>query len=210
MTKGNKSARGGIDKKLESVLSFIKSFSVKHGYPPSVREICAGLNISSTASAYYYLKKLEKDGKLTKSPSKNRAIDIRDKDSINNKDLINVPHLGKIAAGTPITAIENFEEVYPLPRDLFRSGDGMFMLTVKGSSMIEAGIFDGDKIIIKAQSSASNGEIVAALVEDEATVKRLFRRDGHIVLHPENSLMEDIIVNDAVILGVAVGLIRKI
>lgn len=206
MTKGN------IDKKLENVYSFIKSFSAKHGYPPSVREICAGLKISSTASAYYYLKKLEKDGRLTKSGGKNRAIDIRDKNSvIYGDELVQVPHLGKIAAGTPITAIENFEDVYPLPKDLFRGGsEGLFMLTVKGNSMIEAGIFDGDKIIIKSQSSANNGEIVAALVGDEATVKRFYRRDGHVVLHPENSLMEDIIVKDVEILGVAAGLIRKL
>lgn len=216
MTKGN-AAKSGIDKKLESVYAFIKSFSAKHGYPPSVREICAGLKISSTASAYYYLKKLEKDGRLTKSTGKNRAIDIRGSETDDAKpelseNLIEVPLLGKIAAGIPITAVENLDEVYPLPKSLFRAagGDGLFMLTIKGNSMIEAGIFDGDKIIIKPQPTANNGEIVAALIDDEATVKRLFKRDGHIILHPENKLMQDIVADNCEIIGVAAGLIRKL
>jgi repressor LexA len=204
--------KNNIAKKLNAVLKFIKEFTSEHGYPPSVREMCTGLNIPSTASIYYYLNKLEQDGKLTKSPQKNRAINICKQDSNPSRqstEFVNIPHLGKISAGIPITAIENIDETYSFPRSLFKSGT-LFMLTIKGNSMTGIGIYDGDKVVIKSQPTAQNGDIVAALVGDEATIKRFYQKDGHIVLHPENHLMEDIVVDNVQILGIATGLIRKL
>jgi repressor LexA len=199
-----------IDAKLNEVLNFIKDFSARHGYPPSVREMCGGLRISSTASVYYYLNKLESLGLISKSPSKNRAIEIKTKYSdFAKKTSVDIPLLGKIAAGEPILAVENLEDVYPLPRELFGNGE-LFMLSIKGDSMIDAGIFDGDKIIIKKQPAANNGEIVAALIDGCATVKRLFVHKDKIVLHPENAAMQDIVAEKVDIIGVAAGLIRKI
>jgi repressor LexA len=199
-----------IEAKLNDLLNFIKDFTTRYGYPPSVREMCGGLRISSTASVYYYLNKLEGMGLISKSPSKNRAIEIKTKYSdFAKKTSVDIPLIGKIAAGEPILAVENLEEVYPLPRELFGNGE-LFMLNVKGDSMIDAGIFDGDKIIIKKQTTANNGEIVAALIDGCATVKRLFMRKDKIVLHPENASMQDIVAENVEILGVAAGVIRKI
>ena len=220
-----------VEKKIEGVLRFIKDFGAENGYSPSVREICAALQIPSTASVYQYLGKLQKRGKLTKSPLKNRTIQLcgaaREDGGVaraaaggsaapssplspRRADLIEVPHIGSIAAGAPLTAVENVSGVYPLPRELFK-GEDLFMLTVKGDSMIGAGILDGDQIVLKSQSTAQNGDIVAALIGEEATVKRLYQKEGQLVLHPENARLADIILKDteAQILGVAVGLIRK-
>ena len=194
-----------ISIKLDELYAYLNEFINSHGYPPSVREICEDLRIKSTATAYYYLKKLEDDGRIVKSPSKNRAIDIAGSLRCATKTI---PLLGRIAAGTPILAIENIDEQYTLPSDFLPSGEA-FMLTVSGNSMIEAGIFNGDKIIVRKQSTAENGEIVAALIDDSATVKRFYKEKGYYRLKPENSSMRDIIVDEVNILGVVTGLIRK-
>ncbi len=192
-----------ISVKLDKLYNYINTFTANNGFPPSVREICRDLHIKSTATAYYYLKKLEENGRIVKSPSKNRAIDVPLRSATKT-----IPLLGKIAAGTPILAIENIEEQYTLPVDLLPSGD-CFVLTVSGNSMVESGIYNGDKIIVKQQNTAENGQIVAALIDDSATVKRFFKEKDYIRLHPENSAMKDIIVDDVVILGIVTGLIRK-
>ncbi len=192
-----------ISVKLDKLYNYINTFTANNGFPPSIREICRDLHIKSTATAYYYLKKLEENGRIVKSPSKNRAIDVPLRSATKT-----IPLLGKIAAGTPILAIENIEEQYTLPVDLLPSGD-CFVLTVSGNSMVESGIYNGDKIIVKQQNTAENGQIVAVLIDDSATVKRFFKEKDYIRLHPENSAMKDIIVDDVVILGIVTGLIRK-
>lgn len=188
--------------KMQAVLNFINEYNAEYGYPPTVREICAKLNIKSTASAYYYIEKLTSEGKLSKSPNKNRAVSFKKSSSVN------IPLLGVVTAGQPIFAYENYEDYYSFPAGSFR-GDDLFMLRVQGTSMIDAGICDGDKVIVRKQQSAENGEIVVALLEDSATVKRFFKKENCIVLHPENETMEDIIVEDAKILGKVVGLVRS-
>lgn len=188
--------------KMQAVLNFINEYNAEYGYPPTVREICAILNIKSTASAYYYIEKLTSEGKLSKSPNKNRAVSFKKSSSVN------IPLLGVVTAGQPIFAYENYEDYYSFPAGSFR-GDDLFMLRVQGTSMIDAGICDGDKVIVRKQQSAENGDIVVALLEDSATVKRFFKKENCIVLHPENETMEDIIVEDAKILGKVVGLVRS-
>ena len=192
-----------ISIKLDKLYNYINKFTTDNGFPPSVRGICKDLRIKSTATAYYYLKKLEENGRIVKSPSKNRAIDVPLRSATKT-----IPLLGRIAAGTPILAIENIEEQYTLPVDLLPSGD-CFVLTVSGNSMVESGIYNGDKIIVRQQNTAENGQIVAALIDDSATVKRFFKEKDHVRLHPENSAMKDIIVDDVVILGIVTGLIRR-
>ena len=194
------------EEKIMKVLKFISDFSSENGYIPSVREMCAELGISSTATIHYYLKKLEDDGYIRKDDYKNRCIEL-----INNpfkeEKTKGIPIVGKVAAGLPITAVENIEDYVELPSNLF-SGD-LFILNVSGESMINAGIYDGDQIIVKKQSTAQNGQKVIALIDDSATVKTFYKENGHIRLQPENDTMEPIIVPDCTILGVVVGLIRK-
>ena len=194
---------GKIDAKLEKVLTFVKRYQMENGFPPSVREICSALNIKSTATAHYYLAKLEKQGHISKNANKNRAIILAD-----SLEYVSVPLVGTVTAGTPILAVENLDGYYPLPPDLADEDDS-FLLKVKGDSMIEAGILDGDKIICKKAQTAENGEIVVALIADSATVKRFFKRNGKIILHPENQALSDIVVDEAYILGKVTGLIRK-
>lgn len=196
-----------IDKTAE-VLEFIESFMEENSYPPSVRDMCKGLNIASTATIVYHLKKLEKQGKLSREKQKNRAIEINGnkKSQLKNK----IPVIGKVAAGTPILATQNIEDTLAFSDNIFGNAqDEMFILNVSGDSMVNVGIYDGDKIVVLKQSSAENGEIVVAMVDDSATVKRFFKENGHIRLQPENDYMEPIIVEDAVILGKVVGLIRQ-
>ena len=188
--------------KMQAVLEYINEYNAEYGYAPTVREICAQLNIKSTASAYYYIEKLTDGGYLSKSPNKNRA------DSFKKNASINIPLIGTVTAGQPIFAYENYEDYYSFPAGSFKGSD-LFMLSVQGESMIDAGIFDGDKIIVRKQETADNGEIVVALLDDSATVKRFYKRDGHFVLHPENETMQDIIVNEVAILGIVIGLVRK-
>lgn len=194
------------DELLANVKEYIESYIEDYGYPPSVRDISNGLNIKSTATVYKYVNRLNDMGLLVKSGNKNRAINVKSR--LNKNDFASVPLVGKISAGTPITAIENIEDTYELPSKLF-SSDDLFMLTIEGTSMIDAGIENGDKVILKQTSVCENGDIVAAMIDDSATVKRFYKEDGRVILHPENPTMDDIIVDDCVILGKVVGLIRK-
>lgn len=187
--------------KMQAVLEFINEYNAEYGYAPTVREICAELNIKSTASAYYYLEKLKDEGWLSKSPNKNRAVSFKKNASVN------IPLIGTVTAGQPIFAYENYEDYYSFPAGSFR-GSELFMLSVQGESMIDAGIYNGDKIVVRKQQTAENGDIVVALLDDSATVKRFYKRDGHFVLHPENETMQDIIVSEVAILGIVIGLVR--
>ncbi|HEY8443453.1 MAG TPA: transcriptional repressor LexA [Clostridia bacterium] len=203
--------RRPLDPKDEKVLEYLKKYITKYGYPPTVREICKALNITSTATAHYTLNRLQAYGYIRKVDNHKRALEIVNEYSdFPKKELVEVPLVGKITAGAPITAIENIEDVFPLPLDMFASGE-LFLLTVKGDSMINAGILDGDKIVVRKQSIANNGEIVAVLIDGEATVKRFYmdNTNRYIKLMPENDKYEPIIVEEAEILGLVVGLIRK-
>ncbi len=193
-----------IETKINEVYNFTSSYISQFGYPPSVREICAKLNIKSTATAYYYLEKLVSRGLLEKSPSKNRALTLSDSAS----KFKTVPIVGTINAGQPIFAVQNLEGYCPIPPE-FNTGGTEFALRVKGDSMINAGIYDKDIIIVKQQSDAVNGQIVVALIDDSATVKRFYKKEDKIILHPENDTMQDMVFDDVIILGVVKGLMRK-
>lgn len=196
-----------LDSKLEGVLKYISDYCGRNGYPPAVREIGKALNIPSTATVYYYLKELEESGYIRKPANRKRALEIIKGEYAASHEMVKIPLIGKITAGKPIDAIEDYEDTYPLPAGLFARGE-LFMLRVKGDSMIDAGIQDGDKIVLKRQSVADNGQIVAALMDGEATVKRFYKMQNNYRLHPENKRYEDIIVSDVDILGILVGLIR--
>ena len=196
-----------LDKrKLDDVLQFINEYTDENGFPPTVREICARLQIKSTATAYDYVNRLKEMGMLQKTAGKKRAV------AVTNTNSVRVPLIGTVTAGTPILAAENYEGYYTLPTAEFH-GDDLFLLTVKGDSMIEAGIFSGDKIVVRKQDTAENGDIVVAMfddgIEEGATVKRFFRRDGKFILHPENSALSDYVLNEVIILGKVIGLLRS-
>ena len=193
------------DAKVTQVYNYVKNYLEQNSFPPSVREICAEVGIKSTATAYAYLEKLQKQGLITKTPDKKRAFSLTQKANTYES----IPLVGVVTAAIPILAVENFENYYPLPPEFNNSENDLFMLRVQGDSMIEAGIYDGDKIIVKRQNTADNGDIVVALIEDSSTVKRFFKRDGKIVLHPENQALSDIVLDDVVILGIVQGLYRK-
>ncbi|MCI9009653.1 MAG: transcriptional repressor LexA [Clostridia bacterium] len=195
-------------RKLDEVLQFINRYNDENGFPPTVREICKELNIKSTATVYDYINRLRAKGHLSKAENKKRAVAVRSSGSVT------VPLVGTVTAGQPILATENYEGYYALPASEFK-GD-LFMLTVKGDSMIEAGIFEGDKIVVRKQESAENGDIVVALfndgIEEGATVKRYFQKEGKIILHPENEKLSDFVLdheNDVKILGKVIGLMRS-
>lgn len=193
--------------KEEELLAFIKNHQEEFGYPPTVREMCRAIKVSSTSTISYYLNKLETSGLIKKSPNKNRALEIVG-ETFNFSDYVKIPIVGKITAGEPILAVENTEEYFIASPGLFR-GDGLFILTVSGESMINAGIFNGDKIVVRQQSTAQNGEIVAALIDGLATVKRFYKEENRYRLQPENDTMEPIYTDHVEILGKVVGLIRK-
>lgn len=193
------------NEKYNTVYEFIKKYITENGYSPSVREICANCGIKSTATAYQYINKLNEQGLIKKAGNKKRAVSLKK----SGGQSVSVPLVGTVAAGQPIFADENYEGCYSLPTEFFGSDD-MFMLTVKGDSMIKIGMFDGDKIIVKKQNTADNGDIVVALVDDSATVKRFYRRDGKFILHPENDSMSDFVFDDVSVLGKVVGLMRNI
>jgi repressor LexA len=200
--------RQTITDKQRRILEFIKKELKAKGYPPSVREICEGIGIRSTSTVHGYLERLEKNGFIRRDPTKPRAIEIlEDNDFLPKKELVNVPIIGQVTAGKPILAVENIEDTFPMPADLLPNSN-VFMLSVKGESMIDAGILDGDYVIVKQQAYAYNGDIVVALIEDEATVKRFYKEKGHIRLQPENRYMDPIIVREAIILGKVIGVIR--
>lgn len=198
--------------KQKSVLDYLKKEIAEKKYPPSIRDICSALGLSSTSSAHLYLKVLEEKGYIRRDPTKPRAIEVLiPKDDIvyYNKKTFNVPIVGEVTAGKPILAEENIEGYFPLPLDFFPNSEGNFMLRIKGDSMINAGMFDGDYILVRQQRDAQNGDIVVALLQDEATVKRFFRENGSIKLQPENENYDPVYIDDIIILGRVIGLFRK-
>ena len=201
-------SQGKITKKQEEILSYIKDQILCRGFPPSVREICEAVHLKSTSSVHSHLETLEKNGYIRRDPTKPRAIEIMD-DTFNliRREVVNVPIIGSVAAGQPILAAENIENYFPIPTEFVPNQD-VFMLRVKGNSMINAGIFDGDKILVRQQSTASNGDMVVALLDDSATVKTYYKEDGHYRLQPENDSMEPIITDEVSVLGVVFGVFR--
>ncbi|WP_221567585.1 MULTISPECIES: transcriptional repressor LexA [Bacillaceae] len=202
-----------LSRRQQDILNYIK-FEVKHkGYPPSVREIGEAVGLASSSTVHGHLSRLEKKGLIRRDPTKPRAIEVITEDmdtTIPKSESINIPVIGKVTAGQPITAIENIEEYFPLP-DHMVGDDNVFALVVQGDSMIEAGIYDGDMVIVKQQPSANNGDIVVAMTEDdEATVKRFFKEKDFIRLQPENSSLEPIILNSVTILGKVIGVYRTL
>lgn len=201
-------AQGKITAKQQEILEYIKETILKKGYPPAVREICEAVHLRSTSSVHSHLETLEKNGYIRRDPTKPRTIEIID-DCFNltRREVVNVPMIGTVAAGQPILAEENIENYFPIPVELLPNAQ-IFMLRVKGKSMINAGIYDGDQILVAEQDDARNGDIVVALVEDSATVKRFYKENGHYRLQPENDALDPIIVNEVQILGRVVGLMR--
>ncbi len=201
-------AYGKITVKQSEILEYIKKEILNKGYPPSVREICEAVQLKSTSSVHSHLETLEKNGYIRRDPTKPRAIEITD-DMFNltRREVVNVPILGRVAAGQPILATENIENYFPIPTE-FVPNQEVFMLCVKGDSMINAGIFDGDKILVRKQPDASNGDMIVALLDDSATVKTYYKENGHCSLQPENDTMEPIIVDEVSILGVVFGVFR--
>lgn len=200
---------GKITEKQQEILEYMKEQILSKGYPPSVREICSAVHLKSTSSVHSHLETLEKNGYIRRDPTKPRAIEIVD-DTFNltRRELVNVPILGKVAAGQPLLANDNINGYFPLPPE-YVNNKQTFMLTVKGESMINAGILDGDLILIEQASSVRNGEIVVALIEDSATVKTFYKEKDYIRLQPENDAMDPIIVQDCMIIGRVIGLYRK-
>ena len=187
-------AYGRISKKQQEILDYIKNEILNRGFPPAVREICEAVHLKSTSSVHSHLEALEKNGYIRRDATKPRAIEIID-DNFNlvRREVVNVPLVGTVAAGQPILAVENIETYFPVPAE-FMPNEQSFMLRVKGDSMINAGIFDGDQVLVKQQASAENGDIVVALVEDSATVKTFYKEDGYYRLQPENDSMDPILV----------------
>lgn len=201
-------AYGKITAKQNEILEYIKHEILNKGYPPAVREICEAVHLKSTSSVHAHLETLEKNGYIRRDPTKPRAIEIMDENfNLGRREVVNVPMVGNVAAGQPILAVENIEAYFPIPVEMMPNQQS-FMLTVKGESMINAGILDGDRILVQQQESAKNGDIVVALVEDSATVKTFYKEDGRIRLQPENDSMEPIIVDDCKILGKVFGVFR--
>lgn len=199
---------GKISKKQSEILEFIKDSILTKGYPPAVREICEAVHLKSTSSVHSHLETLEKNGYIRRDPTKPRAIEICD-DSFQTvrTEMVSLPVIGRVAAGQPILAEENIESYFPIPAEFVPAGES-FALKVKGDSMINVGIYSGDQIFVNSCSTASNGDIVVALVDDSATVKTFYKEDGHIRLQPENDTMEPIIVDDCQILGKVFGIFR--
>ena len=202
-------SKGRITPKQKEVLDFMKSQILSKGYPPSVREICEAVNLKSTSSVHAHLETLEKNGYIRRDPTKPRAIEIMDDDFIfsNRREMVNVPMVGTVAAGLPLLAEQNITDYFPIPADMLPNEE-TFMLRVKGDSMINMGIYEGDQIIVKRQNTANNGDVVVALVEDSATVKRFYKENGYYRLQPENDDMDPILVTECSILGKVIGLIR--
>lgn len=190
------------------IYGFIKSEVINKGYPPSVREICAQVGLSSTSTVHGHLSRMEKKGLIKRDPTKPRAIELL-KDSVVKKELIDIPVIGKVTAGKPILAVENIEDYFPLPLEYIKNNNDLFILRISGESMIEAGIYDKDFAIIEKVSSASNGDIVVALINDEATIKTFYKEKDHIRLQPENHTMKPIIVPSCDIIGRLVGIYRR-
>ena len=201
-------AYGKISAKQQEILEYIKDEILHKGYPPAVREICQAVNLKSTSSVHSHLETLEKNGYIRRDPTKPRAIEIMDDTfNLNRREMVNVPILGNVAAGEPLFAEENIEDYFPIPAEMVPNSE-VFMLHVRGESMINVGILDGDNVLVQQQSTAKDGEMVVALVEDSATVKTFYKEDGDSRLQPENDTMEPIIVPDCQILGKVFGIFR--
>jgi repressor LexA len=199
-----------LSSRQKQILSFIKDTLRAKGYPPSVREIGEAVGLSSSSTVHSHLSRLEELGYVRRDPTKPRAIDVLDEAAWRQKAMTPVPLVGRVTAGQPILAVENIEETYPLPSELVGS-DNVFMLAVQGDSMINAGILDGDYVLVRDQETARNGEIVVALVDDEeATVKRFFKEKDYIRLQPENDYLEPINSRNVAILGKVIGVFRRI
>ena len=199
---------GKITPKQQEILDFIKSEILQKGYPPAVRDICEAVHLKSTSSVHSHLETLEKNGYIRRDPTKPRAIEIMEENFyMLRHEVVNVPLVGTVAAGQPILAAENIESYFPIPAEYIPNND-TFMLKVKGDSMVNAGIFDGDQILVQQQSTAENGEMVVAMVGDSATVKTFYKEDGHYRLQPENDSMNPIIVDEVTILGKVFGVFR--
>jgi len=199
---------GKITQKQQEILDFIKSEILKKGYPPAVRDICEAVHLKSTSSVHSHLETLEKNGYIRRDPTKPRAIEIMDEDFyMLRHEMVNVPLVGTVAAGQPILATENIESYFPIPAEYVPNTD-TFMLRVKGESMVNAGIFDGDQILVQQQNTACNGEIVVAMIDEEATVKTFYKENGHYRLQPENDAMNPIIADEVTILGKVFGVFR--
>ena len=201
-------AKGKISKKQQEILEYIKMQILQRGFPPAVREICEAVNLKSTSSVHSHLETLEKNGYIHRDPTKPRAIEILD-DTFNltRREMVNVPIVGRVAAGEPILAQENVENYFPVPTE-FMPNNQTFLLKVKGESMINAGILDGDMVLVEQTPSASNGDMVVALIEDGATVKTFYKEEGVFRLQPENDSMDPIIVQEVTILGKVIGVFR--
>lgn len=210
-----------ITEKQQQILDFVNSQVEEKGYPPSVREICSAVGFKSTSTVHSYLEKLEKLGLIEKDPTKPRALKVLAKGAnyisksntqgyYSQKELVDVPIVGKVTAGQPILAVENIEDTFPIPVDFLQNSTA-FMLKVQGESMIEAGILDKDFVLVKQQNTAENGDIVVAMIGDEATVKTFYKEEGFVRLQPQNNYLEPIIVkNDLAILGKVIGVFRKL
>ncbi|MBU3840922.1 MAG: transcriptional repressor LexA [Candidatus Ruminococcus intestinipullorum] len=200
--------KGKITEKQKEILEYMKIQILEKGYPPSVREICQAVNLKSTSSVHSHLETLEKNGYIHRDPTKPRAIEILD-DMFNltRREVVQVPLIGRVAAGEPILAETNIENYFPVPAE-FMPNKPTFLLRVKGESMINAGILDGDMVLVKEESTAENGEMVVAMIEDGATVKTFYKEEEQIRLQPENDFMEPILVKDAAIIGKVIGVFR--
>lgn len=201
-------AQGKISKKQQEILEFIKDQILTRGFPPAVREICEAVNLKSTSSVHSHLETLEKNGYIRRDPTKPRAIEILDDQfNLTRREMVQVPIIGQVAAGQPILAQENIEDYFPFPADQMPNKQ-LFLLRVKGESMINAGILDGDYVLVEQEATASNGDMVVALIEDGATVKTFYKEEGVFRLRPENDFMDPIIVREVSILGKVIGVMR--
>ena len=197
-----------ISDKQREILEYIKHEILQRGYPPAVREICEAVHLKSTSSVHSHLETLEKNGYIRRDPTKPRAIEILDDEfNLTRREVVNVPIIGQVAAGAPILAEQNILDYFPIPVEYMPNSES-FMLKVKGESMINAGILNGDTVLVQRQSTAKNGEMVVALLDDSATVKTFYKEDGHYRLQPENDTMSPIIVEDCEILGKVFGVLR--
>ena len=201
-------AQGKISKKQQEILEYIKSQILERGFPPAVREICEAVNLKSTSSVHSHLETLEKNGYIRRDPTKPRTIEILDDNfNLTRREMVNVPIIGQVAAGQPILAEQNIEDYFPIPVERMPNKQ-TFLLKVKGESMINAGILDGDLVLVQEEKTASNGDMVVALIDDGATVKTFYKEEGVIRLQPENDFMDPIIVQDVSILGKVIGVMR--
>lgn len=198
-----------LSERQNAILNFIKQELKLKGYPPSVREICKAVGLNSTSTVHSHLSTLEKKGYIRRDPTKPRAIELLDSNYFSLKEMVEVPIVGRVTAGEPILAVENIEDTFPLPLNFVRD-DNVFMLSVKGTSMINAGILDNDWVLVKQQDFAKNGDIIVALIGDEATVKRFYKEQDHIRLQPENPDIDPIILKEVKIIGKVIGVFRKI